>query len=106
MIKRWKCYAILQSENPYVTNIDSVFMFLLGMYNDGCLYCGLCAARSALASVVTIKGFVKLSDHHLLIRYQKGIFNRHPLLPKYMHIREINLIFTYYNRIGCNEDLK
>ena len=57
MLKRWKCYALLRNENPYITNINSILKFLHGMYNDGCLYSGLCAAQSALASVVTIKGF-------------------------------------------------
>ena len=106
VLKRWKYYAISRNENPYITNIDSVLKFLHGMYNDGCLYSGLCAARSALASVVTIKGFVKLSDHPLLVRYLKGIFNRHPPLPRYMHIWNINLVLTYYNKIGHNEDLE
>ena len=106
VLKRWKCYAISRNENPYITNIDTVLKFLHGMYNDGCLYSGLCAARSALASVVTIKGFVKLSDHPLLVRYLKGIFNRHPPLPRYMHIWNINLVLTYYNKIGHNEDLE
>ena len=106
VIKRWKCYALSRNENPYITNVDSVLKFLHGMCNDGCLYSGLCASRSALASVVTIKGFAKLSDHPLLVRYLKGIFNRHPPLPRYMHIWDINLLLTYYNRIGHNEELK
>ena len=76
------------------------------MYNDGCLYSGLCAAQSGLASAVTIKGFAKLSDHPLLVRYLRGVFNRHPPLPGYMHIWDINLVLTYYNRIGHNEELE
>ena len=94
VLKQWKCYALSRNENPYITNIDSVLKFLHGMYNDDCLYSGLCAARGTLASVVTIKGFAKLSDHPLLVRYLKGKFNRHPLLPRYMHIWDINLVLT------------
>ena len=106
VLKRWKYYAISRNENPYITNIDSVLKFLHGMYNDDCLYSGLCAARGTLASVVTIKGFAKLSDHPLLVRYLKGIFNRHPSLLRYMHIWDINLVLTYYDRIGHNEELE
>ena len=106
VLKRWKCYAISRNENSCITNIDSVLRFLHAMYNDGCLYSGLCATPSALTSVVTINGFVKLSDHPLLVRYLKGIFNRHPPLPRYMHIWDINLVLTYYNRIDHNEDLE
>ena len=76
------------------------------MYNDGCLYSSLCAARSALASVVTIKVFAKLLDHPLVVRYLREVFNRHPPLPRYMHIWDINLVLTYYNKIGYNEELE
>ena len=76
------------------------------MYNDGCLYSGLFAVQSALASVVTMKGFLKLLGHPLLVRYIKVVFNRHPLLPRYMHVWDINLVLTHYNRIGHNEDLE
>ena len=76
-----------------ITSIESVLKFLHGMYNDG-LCSGLSAARSALASTVTIKMFAKLSDHPLLVRYLKGIFNRHPPLPRYMHLWGINLVLT------------
>ena len=55
--------------------------------------------------MVTIKGFAKLSDHRLLVRYLKGMFNRHPPLPRYMHIWDINLVLAYNNRIGHNEEL-
>ena len=106
MLKRWKYYALSRNEYPYIIKIDSVLKFLHGMYNDSCLYSGLFAARSASASVVTIKGFVKLLDHPLLVRYLKGIFNRHPSLPRYIHIWNINLVLTYYSRIGHNEDLE
>ena len=76
------------------------------MYNDGCLYSHLCAVWSALANVLTIKGFAKLSDHPLPVGYLKGIFNRHPSLLRYMHIWDINLVLPYYDRIGHNEELE
>ena len=55
--------------------------------------------------MVTIKEFAKLSDHPPLVRYLKGIFNRHQLLPRYMHIWHINLVLTYYNSSANNEEL-
>ena len=79
----------MQNENPYVTNIESILKFLHGMHNDG----------------LTIKGFAKLSDHPLLVRYLKRIFNIHPSLRRYMHW-DISLVFTYYDRIEHNEELE
>ena len=46
---------------------------------------GLCGARSALSNGACIKGFLKLSDHPIISRHLKGIFNRHPPLPKYAY---------------------
>ena len=92
VLKRLKFYALSQNENPYITSIEIVLKFIHDMHNHGCLYSSLCAARSALASVVTIKGFAKLSDYPLLVRYLKGIFNRHPPLPRYMNIWDISLV--------------
>ena len=105
-LKQWKCYALLQNENPYITSTESVRKFLHGMYNDGCLCSNLCAARSALASVVTNKGFANLSDHPLRVRHLNGIFNRYPPLPRYMFIWDTNLVLTYYNKIGHNKELE
>ena len=105
MLKQWKCYALSWNENPYITDTDSILKFLHGMQKDDSLYSSLCAARSALASAVIIKGFAKLSDHPPLVRYLKGIFNRHQPLPRYMHIWDINLVLRYYNSIRNNEEL-
>ena len=52
---------------------------------------------------LTIKGFTKLSDHPLLVRYLKGIFNKHPSW--YVHW-DMNLVFTYNDRIEHNEELE
>ena len=64
------------------------------------MYSGSCAAH-ALANVVTIKGFAKLSDHPVLVRYLKGIFNKHSPLD----IRDINLVLAFYDRIDHTEEL-
>ena len=53
------------------------------MYCNGYLYSWLCAAKSALSSSITIKGYLKLSDQPLVSRCLKGIYNRHSPLPKY-----------------------
>ena len=74
-----------------------------GMYINGCLYSGLCVARSALSSILTIKGYTKLSEHYFISHYLKGIYNRHPPLPKYTSIWDISLVLVYYNSIETND---
>ena len=77
-----------------------------GMYLNGCLCSGLCAACSALFSVVTIRGYLKLSEHPLVSRYLKGIYNRHPPLPKYVNIWDISLLLRYYDNMDSNDNLQ
>ena len=74
------------------------------MYTKGCLYIELYGGRSTLSSVLCIKGFSKLSDHPMISRYLKGIFNRHPPLPKYTQIWDINQVLDYYTNLN-NEEL-
>ena len=66
----------------------------------------LCAARSALPSILTIKGYTKLSEHPFISCYLKGIYNRHPPLPKYISIWDIPLVLDYYNSIKTNDKLQ
>ena len=76
------------------------------MYTEGCLYSGLCGARSALSSAVCIKGFPKLSDHPIISRYVKGILTRQPPLPKYKQIWYINQVLDYYTNLPANKELE
>ena len=73
-------YAISRNEDPYSPDVNTALTFMHGMYLNSCLYSGLCAARSALSNVVTIRGYLKLSEHSLVSQYLKGIYNRHPPL--------------------------
>ena len=75
------------------------------MHNDGCLYSDLCSARNAFATVITIKALAKLADHPVLVRYLKWTINRHPSLPRYKHICNMNLVLTYYGKFNHNEEL-
>ena len=106
VLKRWHRYAISRNEDPYSPDVNTVLTFMHGMYLNGCFYSGLCAARSALSSVVTIRGYLKLSEHLLVSRYLKGIYNRHPPLPKYVNIWDISLLLRYYDNMDSNDNLQ
>ena len=76
------------------------------MYCNGCLYSGLCAARSALSSSITIKGYLKLSDHPFISRYLKGIYNKHPPLSRYVGIWDLTLLLKYFEQKENNNCLE
>ena len=106
VLKKQKQYALSRNEDPIDTSVKSVLSFLHGMYTKGCLYSGLCEARSALSSVACIKGFSKLSDHPMISKYLKDIFNRHLPLPKYTQIWDIKQVLDYYANFPDNEELE
>ena len=91
--------------DPCTPDVNKMLSFMHGMYVNGCLYTGLCAALSALPTIVTIKGYKKLSEHPFISCYLKGIYNRHPPLPKYASIWEISLVLEYYNSSETNDKL-
>ena len=62
VFRQWFIYASSRNTDPYTPDVNTVLSFMHGMYINGCLYSGLCAARSALSSIVTIKGYTKLSE--------------------------------------------
>ena len=46
-----------------------------------------------------------MSEHPLLSRFLKRIYNRHPHLPQYMESSEINLLLTH-DLLDHNENLE
>ena len=75
------------------------------MYKGGCHYSSLCAARSALSSSITIPEYNCLSEHPMISRFLKGIYNRHPPTPKYGEIWDINTVLKYYEAQKYNKEI-
>ena len=106
ILRRWFVYATLRNTDPCTPDVCKVLSFLHGIYINVCLYNGLCAARSALSSIVIIKGYTKLAEHPFISPYLKGKYNRHPPLPKYTSIWNISFVLVYYNSIEINDKLQ
>ena len=104
-IDRWKLFCIRGSENCYTPSVNSVLKFLYYLYQNGCYYSGLSSARSALSTIVHIEGYSKLSDHPLISKFMKGIYNQHPTLPRYVNIWDINILLAYFESLPANSEL-
>ena len=83
-----------------------MFSSIYSICINGFLYSGLCAARSALPSLATIKGYKKLSEHPFISLYLKGMYNKYPPLSNYTSIWEISHVLDYYNSIQTNNKLQ
>ncbi|XP_057299263.1 uncharacterized protein LOC130629901 [Hydractinia symbiolongicarpus] len=104
-IRRWIQYCTGRSIDPYHPNVKDVLIHLTELFKGGSGYSVLCTTRSAIASVVSISGYSSLSEHPLISRFIKGVFNIRPSTPKYSLIWDTNVLLTYLKFLSPNKDL-
>ena len=80
---RWQRFCLKKGISSTHTSINYVLEFFTNLYTNGCHYCGLCAAHSALSSLIHIEEGPSISAHPLTTRFLKGVFNRHPPSPRH-----------------------
>ena len=85
--------------------MNEILLFLAELYNNGCHYSGLCNARSAFATSVQLTGGPNVSNHPLICRFIKCIYNRHPPMPRYVKVWDINKVLNYIDSLPANEEL-
>ena len=105
VLRQWKNYCCQTGVDSLVTNVKNMLHFLHGMYKRGCRCSGICPARSALSSAITIPGYERMSNHPLISRYIKCIYNKHQPLPKYVNIWDMNKLLLYHDNMGPNSEL-
>ncbi len=102
---RWQKFCSDKGISSTHTNINSVLEFFTSLYTNGCHYSGLCAARSALTSLVHIEDGPSISAHPLTNRFLKGVFNMHPPAPRYVEIWDVDKVLSYFNNKNHNDQL-
>ena len=104
-LQRWRNHCIHQSECSFSTDVNSVPIFIHGMYKNRYLYSGICVARNAISSAVMISRYDRLSSHQLVSRFVKRLFNRLPPLARNGNIRYIISLLSYYEHMPQNSEL-
>ena len=105
ILKKWELYCGQRDENPFEVHINIILEFLTDMFEQGNSYSYISSARSALASIMSVKGFNKLSDHPLISRFIKGVYHLRRPMPQYTYTWDINLIFEYLKTLDDNNKL-
>lgn len=104
-LRKWKNYWSQRDVDPLDTSLKTVLDLLHGIYERGCRCIGICAAKSALSSAVTIPGYERMSNHPVISQYVKSIYSKHAPLSKYVNLWDLNKILTYYDIMGPNIEL-
>ena len=105
ILQRWRNDCVQRNGCPFSTNVNSVLIFLHGIYKNGCLYSGICVARNTLSSTVMIPGYDRLSSQPFVSGFVKGIFNKRPSFPRYGNIWNINSLLSHYENMSQNREL-
>ena len=85
--------------------MNIILQFLTKLHKENKSYSYISSVRSALASVVSVPGYPKLSDHPLISRFIKGIFHINPPKPRYSYMWDVNKVFSFLKQQGGNDIL-
>ena len=85
--------------------MKSVLKFFAEFYEKGCQYSSVTPTRIALASSVTLRGYITLSEHSLIKRFIKGVHHFRPQKPKYYSIWDADVLLRYWEQIEDNSQL-
>ena len=103
LLQQWNDFC--EETNYLLPDVTSVLKFFTELYEKGCQYSSITLARSALASVVTLRGYATLSNHPLIKRFIKGVFHLRPPKPKYSSIWDADILLKYWQKIEDNPQL-
>ena len=92
----------INSIQPTVNGFISFFSLL---YHQGQGYRSICNAISALNNIIYLPEFSDISQHPLIRRFIKGIFNLRPPQPRYAEIWDVSIVFRFIDEWGYNEHL-
>ena len=105
MLQQWHDFCGREETNYFLSDVTSVLKIFTELYEKGCQYSSINLARSALASVVTLRGYATLSDRPLIKRFMKGVFHLRPPKPKYSSIWDPDILLRYWQKLEVNSQL-
>ena len=98
VLQQWRDFCGMEGTNYLLPDVTSVLKFFTELYEKGCQYSSITLAHSALASVVTLRGYATLSDHPLIKCFIKGVFHLRPPKPKYSSIWDADILLKYWQK--------
>ena len=105
VLQQWHDFCGREVTNYLLPDVTSVLKFFTELYEKGCQYSSITLARSALESVVTLRGYATLSDHPLIKRFIKGVFHLRPPKPEYSAIWDADILLKCWQKMEDNSQL-
>ena len=86
-------------------NIHQILDFLSKLFDRNLSISVIRAAKNAIAQHIHIPPYKKLSEHPLMNKYFKGLFNLRPPKQKFGFVWDVNIIFNYFRTLDDNQNL-
>ena len=86
ILRRWGGFCAGRQIHPSAPTLNDILDFLSDMCEKGLVYNTTASAKSVLSGIIHLSGVVSISDHPLVQRLLKGVFNTRPPTSKYPYI--------------------
>ena len=98
--KKWLDFCHREQISTVCPSLAQVIEFLLTLFNSGLSYSSLNTARSALSSILPSIDGIPVGQHHLVIRFLKGVFESRPAMPRYTAVWDVNQVLDYLKTLS------
>ena len=97
--QKWEQFFISRNVNYFQPAVEYIVVFLRDLFELG--YALICSARSALNNIIIFPSYPDISEHTLIKRFVKGVFNLNPPTPCYTFNWDIKKGFKLHESIVC-----
>ena len=74
-------FCISRNIHSFQPAVKDMVAFLTDLFEQGLGYASICSARSALNNIIILPSYPDISEHLLIKRFVKGVFNVKPPTP-------------------------
>lgn len=104
-VEKWLAFCCERKIDHSSPQISEALQFLMYLYNQGLSYSTINTARSALSSILNIRGPHHFGSHPLVTRFLKGIYETRKPQPKYKTIWDVATVLKYLKTLWPLEQL-
>jgi site-specific recombinase XerD len=98
--RQWSSWCHTRQINPFHTSVENIADFLAELYARKYEYRTINNYRSAISPLHAEVEGKKVGKHELICQLMTGIFNKHPLTPRYIQMCDVNKVLSYIYQYG------
>ena len=104
----WKKFTEFCSNintKPEEADVEAIVNFFCKLHDDKKSFSVINTAKLAISHHLSFPPYKHLSDHPLLDKFFKGLFNINPPKPKMSFVWDVSIVFKHFNSLESNDKL-